>query len=165
MSNFFAALLSGGAEGLLKGIGTFVKDIRTAITGEAPIDPDKRAELLMQLSAIEAAQEKALLDFTQKMSEAQTAINAVEAANPSVFVSGWRPYIGWVCGFGLTYTVALKPLLPWFVSIICLAAGSSVVIPVPPPIPTSELYGILAGMLGLGGFRTYERMKGVARKK
>lgn len=160
--SFFGELISGGAEGLLKGIGSFAKDIRTAITGEAPLDSNKRAELLIQAQAIEAAQEKALLDFQVKMSEAQTAINAVEANNPSIFVSGWRPAIGWICGFGLFYAFLLKPLLPWLIISIGLLFGFTVALPLLPAIPMSDLLTLLFGMLGLGAYRSYEKVKGVA---
>ena len=157
--SFFGEILGGGAEGLLKGIGDFAISIRTALTGEAPIDATKRAELLLQAQVVEASQAKALLDFQVKMSEGQTAINMLEAKSPSLFVSGWRPSIGWVCSAGLAYQFIIRPLLPWIVSTIALAFGSTVVIPLMPVLTLSELMPLLMGLLGLGGLRTYEKMK------
>lgn len=87
--------------------------------------------------------------------QAQTDTNKVEAANPSVFVAGWRPGIGWVCGAGLAYQFVLKPLLAFGF----MAAGHPL-----PELPgiDGNLYELLLGMLGLGGLRTVEKVKGVA---
>ena len=160
--SFFSELLAGGAEGLLKGVGSFAKDLREAITGKAILDPTKQAELLMQAQAIEAAQEKAVLDFQQKMSEAQTVINAEEAKSSSMFVAGWRPGAAWVCVCGLFYTFLAKPLLPWFVIIVAGIFGSTYQVPVLPEVPMGDLLTLLFGMLGLGAMRSYEK---IASKK
>jgi hypothetical protein len=157
--SFISDLFAGGAAGVLSGAGQFAKDIREAITGEAIIDPNKRAELLQQAAALEAASEKAQLDFAQKMSEAQTAINAVEAANKSLFVSGWRPAVGWVCVSGMGYTFLLKPLLPWFVEVAAGVFSSSYFVPALPEVPMGDLTMLLAGLLGLGTLRTIEKLK------
>jgi hypothetical protein len=156
--SIFSDLLAGGAEGLLKGIGSFAISIRTAITGEAPIDATKRAELLIQAQAIEAAQEKALLDFEEKVATGQMAINALEAQNASVFVSGWRPMIGWICGSGLLYTFILRPLLPWIITVVAMAFGVPVVLPALPALEMGELIPLLMGMLGIGAMRSYDKI-------
>jgi len=156
--SFISDLVAGGAAGLFQGIGTFAKDIRAAITGEAIIDPNKRAELLLQAQTLEAAAEQAKLDYDVKMSTAQTAINEIEAKNASLFVSGWRPATGWVCVIGLFYTFVGKPLIPWFVMVICGLFGSPYVVPLLPAIDVSELMVLLGGMLGLGAMRTYEKV-------
>ena len=84
----------------------------------------------------------------------QMEINKVEAANSSIFVSGWRPGVGWTCVFGLAYSFVAQPLLAW---------GSNIwTIPVPPELDMGTLITLLGGMLGLGGLRTYEKTKGVA---
>jgi hypothetical protein len=150
-------LIAGGATGLFQGIGTFAKDIRAAITGESVIDPNKRAELLLNAQALEAAAEKARLDYDQKMAEAQTAINAIDAANPSIFVSGWRPAVGWVCVSGLFYTFILKPLFPWLVVVSAELFGYKSTIPPLPEVPMGDLIVLLGGMLGLGAMRTIEK--------
>lgn len=81
---------------------------------------------------------------------AQLEINRAEAAHKSVWVSGWRPFCGWVCGAALAYSFVAYPIvLLW--------------VPDAPRIEMDELMTILLGMLGLGGLRTYEKHKGVAR--
>jgi hypothetical protein len=86
----------------------------------------------------------------------QLEINKVEAANPSIFVSGWRPFVGWVCGFGLVYSFLGQPLLTWVANINHYG--------VPPALDISTLLTVLGGMLGLGGLRTIEKLNGVDRK-
>lgn len=86
---------------------------------------------------------------------AQSAINAAEAGNQSIFVAGWRPWIGWCCGAALFYSYLLVPLVMW---------GSFLVgHPLPkPPVLNDHLWELMTGMLGLGGLRTYEKIKGIA---
>ena len=86
----------------------------------------------------------------------QLAINAAEAASGSMFVGGWRPFIGWVCGAALAYTYLMVPLGMW----IADATGFTMA---PPPKLDANLWELMLGMLGMGGLRTYEKMKGVAR--
>lgn len=86
----------------------------------------------------------------------QTAINKIEAANPSTFVSGWRPAVGWVCVAALIYTFIAQPLLSWY--------SESKGIPVPPTLDLGTLITLLGGMLGLSSLRTIEKVNEVARK-
>lgn len=81
---------------------------------------------------------------------AQTQVNAAEAANPNLFVSGWRPAIGWIGAGGLAYQFILRPIL------IGLGWVSL-------PGLDNMLFELVFAMLGFGGLRTYERIKGVAR--
>lgn len=119
--------------------------------------PDPQAAADAKLKAIELAQkgELAALDADMRMALAQTDINKAEATT-DVFRGGWRPACGWVCAFGLAYTFLIRPLLPWVVE----AAG--VKVPPLPAIDAEALMALLFGMLGLGGLRTYERVKGKA---
>ena len=87
----------------------------------------------------------------------QIEINKVEAANANLFVSGWRPAIGWVCALALAYQYLLRPLLSW----ATMAAGYN--FPVMPGLD-DNLWQLMMGMLGMGGLRTFERVKGVASK-
>ena len=89
---------------------------------------------------------------------AQIEINKQEAAHKSMFVAGWRPFVGWTTGVALAYHFVLSPILGF----VLVLAG------VETPMPTfefSQLSTILMGMLGLGGLRSYEKMKGVQREK
>jgi hypothetical protein len=169
--SFFSELLKGGAEGLFKGIGSFALDLRTAITGEAPLDPNKRAELLLQAQMLEASAEAAQLDFQAKilaaevaLSEAQNKVNMLEASSGSLFVSGWRPAVGWVCVSGLGYTFIFRPIFPWAVDTVAKLSGYTSLLSPLPKIPMDDLYVLLGGMLGLGAMRSYEKVKGSAVK-
>ena len=88
---------------------------------------------------------------------AQTDINKVEANNPSLFVSGWRPAIGWVCAFALAYQYLLRPLSGTIATLFGVTL---------PPLPglDDNLWQLMMGMLGMGGLRTFEKVQGVASK-
>jgi hypothetical protein len=88
---------------------------------------------------------------------AQMEVNKVEAAHRSIFVAGWRPFIGWVCGTALLYHYIVRDWIVWAFSV--WAAD----LPIPPTMDMSSLNTILMGMLGLGGLRTYEKLKGVSK--
>lgn len=100
--------------------------------------------------------ESELRTSMQVWDKSQTDVNAVEAANSSMFVSGWRPFIGWICGGALAYQYVLAPLLMWI--------ATSVHIPLTqPPKLDGSLWELMFGMLGLGGLRTFEKIKGVSK--
>ena len=100
--------------------------------------------------------ERAQLAAAVAIVQGQLAVNQVEAASPSVFVAGWRPAIGWVCGGALAYTYLLYPILMWAAAIWWPNLS-------PPKLGNDGmLYELLLGMLGLGGLRTFEKVKGVA---
>ena len=85
----------------------------------------------------------------------QLDINKAEAANPSVFVAGWRPAIGWVCGAACAWNWIALPV----VKVGLAAAGHHLTLA---PADITEMLPILIGMLGLGGLRTVEKINGVA---
>lgn len=89
---------------------------------------------------------------------AQLEVNKEEAKSASVFVSGWRPFVGWVCGFGLGYVALFEPLARFVATVFFHYSGAF------PVIDTSLTMQVLLGMLGLGGLRTFEKSKGVANK-
>ena len=93
-----------------------------------------------------------------KANLAQLEVNKAEAVHKSMFVAGWRPFVGWVCGVSLLYHFLLSPLMVFIFTI----AGVEVLLP---EFEFSQLSSILMGMLGLGGLRTFEKMKGVNREK
>lgn len=127
----------------------------TDILGKVIPDPQAQAEA--KLKALEMAQagEFKALEASVELAKGQMAINQAEAATDA-FRGGWRPFSGWVCGVGLAYEFLARPLLPWIVALF----GKQV--PPLPPIDTETLMLLLTGMLGLGGLRTMERMKGKA---
>lgn len=89
--------------------------------------------------------------------QGQLAINQKEAEHGSIFVAGWRPAIGWICGLALGWNYIAQPIFTWGVFLYGADLGDV------PKLDTSELTTILLGMLGLGGLRTYEKRLGVAR--
>ena len=88
---------------------------------------------------------------------AQIEVNKVEAASNSIFKSGWRPFIGWVCGIAFAYHFVFQPLLVF----ILTYAGHPV--PELPEFDMASLMTVLGGLLGLGGLRTFEKYKGVTK--
>lgn len=92
----------------------------------------------------------------------QLAVNKEEAQNQSLFVSGWRPFVGWVCGGGFAYAVIGSDVLNWILRIIGSFTGHEI-----PPLGKPEMgqmFELLIGMLGMGAYRTYEKINGVAAK-
>ena len=89
---------------------------------------------------------------------AQLEVNKVEAQHASLFVAGWRPFIGWVCGAALAWHFFLFDVCRWLQTSFW---------PDAPPLPTLQgqetLLTVLLSMLGLGGLRTYEKLRGVSR--
>lgn len=157
-------ILEEGATALFKSAGGFAKDLREAITGQAILDPNKQAELVARAQEIEHASELAELKYNQAIAEAQASINLEEAKSDSIFKSGWRPYIGWVCGMGLGYEVLLRMILPWAVQVVALWYGSKVEIPKMPGIDLASLIALVSMLLGFGGYRMMEKKWGVASK-
>ena len=95
-------------------------------------------------------EEKAQL--IQEINKAQIEVNKVEAGSSSLFVSGWRPFVGWTCGVALCYHFVLQPFLMFVLS----STGNPMELPI---FDMTTLTTVLMGMLGLGGLRTYEKVK------
>ena len=113
-------------------------------------DPAQQAAAKLELFKLQQSGELAQI-------AGQMEINKVEAANPSVFVSGWRPAIGWICGAGFAVQFVVGPLAEWGSALY----GHPVKFP---PMDTGTMMPLLLGMLGLGGMRTAEKIQGVASK-
>ena len=95
-------------------------------------------------------EEKAQL--IQEINKAQIEVNKVEAGSTNLFVSGWRPFVGWTCGVALCYHFVLQPFLLFLLH----SFGYQVDLPV---FDMTTLTTILLGMLGLGGMRSFEKVK------
>lgn len=130
----------------LTGIG----EIATAVKGVVDkFLPDKSEEEKNKL-ALELAQ----LQFDQVVTSAQIDTNKAEAGNASVFVAGWRPFIGWVCGSAFAWTFVFAPMIAYAARL----SGNPVELP---NLDLSQLSPVLMGMLGLGAMRTVEKVKGI----
>ncbi|RIV68707.1 3TM-type holin [Flagellimonas aequoris] len=99
--------------------------------------------------------EIALIQEMQRANIHQIELNKIEASNKNLFVSGWRPFIGWVCGSALAYHFIFRDFITWIFDV----AGLNVA-PLP-SIELGQLISILLAMLGMSGYRTYEKIKKV----
>ncbi len=91
------------------------------------------------------------------LNRAQLEVNKVEAKHNSIFVAGWRPFIGWVCGLAFGWHFIGQPVALFVVAL----TGTQI-----PPLPEFDmgtLLTVLGGMLGIGGLRTYEKQKGLTK--
>lgn len=110
--------------------------------------PEEKARAQFELT-------KLLTETESKEILAQLEINAREANHSSIFVAGWRPFVGWICGFGLFYQAVLHNLLAW----LAKANGWEL----PPTPDTDILIYVLGGLLGLGTLRSYDKKQGTSK--
>lgn len=120
---------------------------------------DKLVGLIPDPAAAARAKAEAMqlmIDAATKADAAQMEVNKAEAASGSLFVAGWRPAVGWVCAIALAFQYLVRPLAQTSLS----AAGYQAII-----IPglDDNLWQLLLGLLGMGGLRTFEKMRGVAK--
>lgn len=101
--------------------------------------------------------QQALMASLMAWDSQQTQIDAAEASNSNLFVSGARPFILWICGFAVAYKFVMQPFLVF----IIVACQIKFDIRLLPSLDWSELSSLMFGMLGLSGMRTFEKMKGV----
>lgn len=120
--------------------------------------PDATERDKMKLELFRLQQEGALreLEVNLQMSQGQTAVNQVEATNSNIFVSGWRPFIGWICGFAFMYQFLLRPLITVILSTKGIHEQA-------PALELGDLITILGGMLGLGTMRSVEKVVGIKK--
>ena len=114
--------------------------------------PDPAQAATAKLELIKLQQSGDLAQMT-----GQLEINKVEAANANIFVSGWRPAIGWVCALALLYQYLIRPLA------MAVFAAIGHPLPVMPGLD-ENLWQLMMAMLGMGGLRTFEKVQGVAAK-
>jgi hypothetical protein len=100
--------------------------------------------------------EKALIDNAAKINLTQAETNKIEAAHRSVFVSGWRPFLGWCSGLGFAWVFVVSPVAQWVLAL----QGISLVLP---QLQTDVLMELTLAMLGLAGLRTWEKSKGLTK--
>ena len=134
----------------------------TALLGIADVavkriwpDPEKQAQEQYRLAQLAQNGDLAVLDAEVKSLLGQLEINKTEAQHKSVFVAGWRPFVGWSCGVALAYAAIIEP----FARFICVATGVDAELP---QVDSTITMQALFGMLGLGAYRMREKEKGVA---
>lgn len=122
----------------------------TGILNKVIPDKDLKNKLAHEISSMAETH----LHAEMKM---QMEVNKQEAAHKSIFVAGWRPFIGWVCGLGMAINFLVIPIANPFL----VGAGQEAII----PLELEVMMPVLMGMLGLGAMRSYEKKSGVAREK
>lgn len=122
------------------------------------IIPDPQAAAKAKLDLLKEENIQTLEEFKLSLQgdSEQNDVNKIEASSSSIFVSGWRPFIGWVCGVAFAYHYVLQPCLAFLIA----ASGHTLVLPV---FDMSMLSTVLMGMLGLGSLRTFEKIRGVSK--
>lgn len=112
-------------------------------------DKDQKAKLAHEIATLAEKQAHESL-------MGQLEINKEEAKHRSVFIAGWRPFVGWTCGLALLYHYLIQPILIFAFT----AYGITIELP---EFDMASLLTVLMGMLGLGGLRTFEKFKGVTK--
>ena len=136
--------LVGGSD-VVKSVGDSVDKIFTSDEERL----EKRNELLKAELEFDSLQSKLLAE----QNIAQTEVNKTEASNPSIFVAGWRPAIGWIGALALGYQFIIYPLLLWL-------PFDNV-----PSLPDDNtLLTLITGMLGIAGLRSFDKLKGTDTK-
>ena len=136
-------LLTAGIGGIIETVGKIASDLVTT---------DKE-RIQLEIDGYRAETERI---------DGQAEINKVEAASASLFVSGWRPAVGWCGVAAMAYQFVIYPFLVWGWSGIQAAGWISIGLLPPPMLDTDALWVILTGILGLGTARTVEKIKGKA---
>lgn len=121
--------------------------------------PDKAAAAAAVASLNQMQLEGKLQDEMlqlQAVTSAQSDIDKTEAGNASTFVAGWRPFVGWVCAFGLAYVSLVEPVARFVATVGFKYAGAF------PVIDTTLTMQVLLGMLGMGVLHSYDKVKGTS---
>lgn len=131
------------------------------------IFPDPKVAMEHKIAVLRLEQEGAFkqLDAEVQLALAQIAVNAEEAKSDSLLKSGWRPAVDWICGFGLGYQLLFRPIFGWIAQLVVFGTGdisTLSTLPLPPALEMETLLTLLGGLLGFGGFRMAEKIKGKA---
>jgi hypothetical protein len=127
-------ILSGG---LVGSVGKIVDELHTS--------DEEKAQAKIKLQELD-----------NQLKTKQMDINKVEAGHRSIFVAGWRPALGWISALSVGYVYLFQP----FIVMVLKIAGSDIELPT---LDLSQLMPLILGMLGLGGLRSFEKAKGVAK--
>ena len=139
LSKLFAPAIGSTVKDVTEGVGNLATKLRSAITGELP--PEVRGQI-----------EKVVVEADALAMKAQGELSKIEASSKSLFIAGWRPSIGWICSIGLAFHFIIFPLFEWATPIQA------------PELETGALISLVMALLGLGGMRSYEKLKNVHGK-
>jgi hypothetical protein len=159
VTGFISSLFSGG-------VGDVVEKVGDAIHKNVTTDKERIA-LENEAKKAEQDFELRVAQMDTDLAKGQIDVNKVEAQNPHLFVAGWRPFIGWLSGIvlGIMYIPKCVVLtIFWAIQAYHSMRGTAGPAPQLPSFPdlgSNEILGLLGAMLGLGGMRTWEKVKGV----
>lgn len=119
-------------------------------------DPEAKAKAAMELATLKQAGEFKQIEADLAAMQMQADVNKAEASSADPFTSRWRPSVGYVCAAGLAYASILEPVI----RVLAPMLGHEGPLPA---VDTTLTMQLLFGLLGLGGFRTYEKAKGAAK--
>lgn len=137
----------GGLLAKALGVGDSSDDLAAALR--------KNPGLVAKIREMEVQQYQALSRLDAKLTQGQIAIDQAEAQSARLFVAGARPFLLWVCGAAFAWEYVAMPIASW----IATAAGHPVTLP---NLNMSQMMPVLLGLLGLGGYKTWEKVKGVS---
>ena len=131
-------------------IGDLIDGVKDLVS-EAIVDKDKKLQINLELAKLADEADKRLHDEMI----AQTEVNKAEATHRSIFVAGWRPFIGWTGGLGLAWTFVVGPMAEFLARLFGWAGTM-------PVLDVTQLMVLVTGMLGFGGLRSYDKQKGTS---
>ena len=139
------------------GLGEVADLAKSALERVFP-DPAQRASAELAVMQVKDAADARILAGELQMAQMQADINKTEATSSSVFVAGWRPFAGWVCGVGLGYVTLIDPMGRFIAQVMFGYTGAF------PVIDTTITMQALFGMLGLAAARSYDKKQGTETK-
>lgn len=137
-----------------------IQDIATRIIDKVLPDEEGRTKAKIELSQIDNSYYQDILSKLQSSDNSQTEINKIDAASQDKFQSRWRPFFGWVSGIAYAYALIVQPLLEWSIKVILYLDGKLTALPESPIINIDLMMFGLTGILGLGLYRSAERITG-----
>lgn len=142
----------------LTGFGSIADLIKSGVDRIWP-DKTKALEIKAEIDKAALAGQLQEMQDGWDNARAQLAVNQQEAASSSIFVAGWRPFIGWVCGSAFAWMFLVQPFLVFGIT----AFHGTLDLKQLPVLDTASIMQILMGILGLGALRTYEKVKAGAK--
>jgi hypothetical protein len=135
-----------GMGGVIESIGKVADDLVTS--------DEERLKIALQEQVL-----------TGELIKGQLEVNKTEAQHQSIFVAGWRPFIGWVGAVALGYQFILYPMLTWLWTLFQAKGWVPLDLSPPPVLEADELWVILTGMLGIAGLRSFDKTRGTQTRR
>lgn len=142
--------IADAVQGGLKGFG----DLAMGFIREFHVSPEKAAEIQLAFQK----HEDSVLQSLLQLDIAQVELNKEEAKSSSLFVAGWRPYIGWGCGSAFLYSALFEPLMRFIAVVFFHYPGQF------PVLDNNITMQVMFAMLGMSAYRSWEKYKGVSRE-